>query len=125
MTSPASISASTVQARAAHAGFKPFLTRPQGRQERTARLRCSADSSTDRSKSVRDQIVEKQGVEPASQRGDPKRRIDREDLYTDNWGGDKWKGDKVNVLSIIVVVSILGPVVGLVFAYLTFGKLWG
>ena len=46
-------------------------------------------------------------------------------MYTDNWGGDKWKGDKVNVLSIIVVVSILGPLVGLVFAYLTFGKLWG
>ena len=69
--------------------------------------------------------VEKQGVEPAPQRGDPKRRIDREDLYTDNWGGDKWKGDKVNVLSIIVVVSILGPLVGLAFAYLTFGKLWG
>ena len=67
----------------------------------------------------------KAGEEPKKQRGDPKKRIDREDLYTENWGGDKWKGDKVNVLSIIVAVSIIVPLVGLAFAYLTFGKLWG
>lgn len=54
-----------------------------------------------------------------------KKRIDRADLYTDNWGGDVWKGGKVNVLSIILAVSVLVPLGGLLFAYLTFGTLWG
>ena len=58
-------------------------------------------------------------------RAEAKKRIDRADLYTDNWGGDKWKGSKVNVLSIILAVSILVPLGGLLFAYLTFGTLWG
>lgn len=58
-------------------------------------------------------------------RAEAKKRIDRADLYTDNWGGDKWKGGKVNVLSIILAVSILVPLGGLLFAYLTFGTLWG
>lgn len=58
-------------------------------------------------------------------RAEAKKRIDRADLYTDNWGGDKWKGGKVNVLSIILAVSVLVPLGGLLFAYLTFGTLWG
>ena len=50
---------------------------------------------------------------------------DRKDLYTDNWDGDKYKGNPVNVLSVILVVSVLVPLAGLAFAYFTFGTLWG
>ena len=50
---------------------------------------------------------------------------DRKDLYTDNWDGSEYKGNPVNVLSIIVVVSILTPLAGLAFAYATYGKIWG
>jgi hypothetical protein len=50
---------------------------------------------------------------------------DRKDLYTDNWDGDKYKGNPVNILSVLIVISILVPVAGLVFAFNTYGKLWG
>lgn len=51
--------------------------------------------------------------------------LERKDLYTDNWDGDKYKGGAVNILSVIVVVSVLTPLAGLAFAYLTYGRLWG
>ena len=50
---------------------------------------------------------------------------DRKDLYTDNWDGDKYKGSPVNILTILAAVSILVPVAGLIFAYQTYGVLWG
>lgn len=50
---------------------------------------------------------------------------EREDLYTDNWDGDVYKGSPVNVLSVILAVSILAPLVGLIFALQTYGTLWG
>lgn len=50
---------------------------------------------------------------------------DRKDLYTDNWDGDVYKGSPVNILTILAAVSILVPVAGLVFAYQTYGVLWG
>lgn len=50
---------------------------------------------------------------------------EREDLYTDNWDGDVYKGNPVNVLSVILAVSIIAPLVGLVFALQTYGTLWG
>ena len=50
---------------------------------------------------------------------------EREDLYTDNWDGDVYKGSPVNVLSVILAVSILAPLVGLIFALQTHGTLWG
>jgi hypothetical protein len=50
---------------------------------------------------------------------------DRKDLYTDNWDGDVYKGSPVNILSILIAVSLLVPVAGLVFAYQTYGVLWG
>ncbi|KAL3132937.1 hypothetical protein ABBQ38_006851 [Trebouxia sp. C0009 RCD-2024] len=95
---------------------------------RTLRLRCSAEGkSPDRS--LGDKLVGKYPstvvVAAADTQKEAKKRIDRADLYTDNWGGDVWKGGKVNVLSIILAVSILVPLGGLLFAYLTFGTLWG
>lgn len=50
---------------------------------------------------------------------------DREDLYTDNWDGDVYKGNKVNVLSVLVAISVLAPLVGIIFALQTYGTLWG
>lgn len=50
---------------------------------------------------------------------------DRKDLYTDNWDGSEYKGSPVNILSIILVVSVLTPLAGIIFAYFTYGKLWG
>ena len=50
---------------------------------------------------------------------------ERKDLYTDNWDGDVYKGNPVNVLSVILAISILAPLVGLVFALQTYGTLWG
>jgi hypothetical protein len=50
---------------------------------------------------------------------------DRKDLYTDNWDGSEYKGSKLNVLSVILIVSILTPLFGIIFAYLSYGRLWG
>eukprot|EP00891_Asterochloris_glomerata_P002084 jgi/Astpho2/2084/Aster-00571 len=50
---------------------------------------------------------------------------ERKDLYTDAWAGDKWKGSKFNILSLVVILFLLTPVAGLVFAYVTYGSLWG
>lgn len=50
---------------------------------------------------------------------------DRKDLYTDNWDGDVYKGGSVNVLTVLAAVSILAPIIGLIFAFQTYGTLWG
>jgi len=39
--------------------------------------------------------------------------------------GDSYKGGSVNILTILVAISILTPLAGLIFAYNTFGVLWG
>lgn len=105
----------------ARASFAPFSSRRAVHQlqGRKAQFRCAADSksSEQQSKTARDQIAAKQL--------EARKRKDRADLFTDNWGGDVWKGSKVNVLSIILAVSVLVPLGGLLFAYLTFGTLWG
>ncbi|QDZ18409.1 hypothetical protein HOP50_01g09150 [Chloropicon primus] len=53
------------------------------------------------------------------------RNIDRADLYTDNWAGDTYQGSGVNILTVLVGIGLGVPLVGLVFAYLTWGELWG
>lgn len=50
---------------------------------------------------------------------------ERKDLYSANWDGDKYKGNGVNVLTVIAAISVLTPLLGLIFAYNTFGVLWG
>ncbi|KAI8114137.1 hypothetical protein M9434_002263 [Picochlorum sp. BPE23] len=50
---------------------------------------------------------------------------DREDLYTDNWDGDVYKGNRVNILSVLVAISVLAPLIGIIFALNTYGTLWG
>ena len=57
------------------------------------------------------------------------RKRDREDLYTASrggaWEGSEYVGSSNNVLTWIIVAAVGAPVAGLVFAYLTYGKLWG
>lgn len=50
---------------------------------------------------------------------------DRRDLYTDNWEGDEYKGSAINTLSVLAAISILTPLIGLIFAYFSYGRLWG
>lgn len=50
---------------------------------------------------------------------------ERKDLYTDNWDGSEYKGSSVNVLTVIGAISILAPLIGLIFALQTYGTLWG
>lgn len=50
---------------------------------------------------------------------------ERKDLYTDNWAGAEYQGSPVNTLSVIVVISLLAPLLGIAFAYLSYGKVWG
>ncbi|KXZ44385.1 hypothetical protein GPECTOR_68g356 [Gonium pectorale] len=50
---------------------------------------------------------------------------ERKDLYTDNWDGSEYKGSPFNILTLVGALFILTPVAGLVFAYWSYGTLWG
>lgn len=50
---------------------------------------------------------------------------ERKDLYTDNWDGSEYKGSSFNILTLLAALFFLVPVAGLVFAFLTYGELWG
>lgn len=52
-------------------------------------------------------------------------KVDREDLYTDNWEGDVYVGSRWNVLSVGLALTIAVPVLGIIFALSTRGVLWG
>lgn len=62
----------------------------------------------------------------ASQTKRPKsNNVDRSDLYTDNWDGDVYKGSGVNILTVLIGFTVGVPIIGLIFAYFTFGEYWG
>lgn len=50
---------------------------------------------------------------------------ERKDLYTDNWAGSEYRGSGLNVLTVLLVVSVAVPALGLLFAFKTYGVLWG
>jgi hypothetical protein len=50
---------------------------------------------------------------------------ERKDLITENWDGSVYRGSANNVLTWIIVAAVGAPVAGLIFAYCTYGKLWG
>ena len=52
-------------------------------------------------------------------------RVDRPDLYSDQWEGDKFVGSGWNELTIGLAIAIGVPVIGLIFALSTRGTLWG
>jgi len=50
---------------------------------------------------------------------------DRKDLYSENWDGSEYKGDSRNILTFVGALFILTPLGLLVFAYTSYGTLWG
>ncbi|KAK3268545.1 hypothetical protein CYMTET_22958 [Cymbomonas tetramitiformis] len=73
-------------------------------------------------------LVSKDGEEAAAPTPKPTpaaTKVDREDLYTDNWEGDVYVGSRWNVLSVGLALTIAVPVLGLIFALSTRGVLWG
>lgn len=51
--------------------------------------------------------------------------LERKDLYTANWAGSEYRGSRWNILTLVGALFVLTPVAGLVFAYVTYGTLWG
>ncbi|MEW5314540.1 MAG: hypothetical protein WDW38_006029 [Sanguina aurantia] len=50
---------------------------------------------------------------------------ERKDLYTDNWDGGEYKGSSINILTVLIALSIGVPIAGIIFAFKTYGILWG
>ena len=50
---------------------------------------------------------------------------ERKDLVSENWDGADYRGSNINILTVIVGLFVLVPLIGLVFAYFTWGTLWG
>lgn len=50
---------------------------------------------------------------------------ERKDLYTDNWDGDVYKGAPWNILNLLIILFLAVPLFGLIFAWQTYGTLWG
>jgi len=50
---------------------------------------------------------------------------ERKDLYTENWDGDVYKGSRWNILNLLIILFVAVPLFGLLFAYQTYGTLWG
>lgn len=51
--------------------------------------------------------------------------LERKDLYTDNWAGSEYRGSGVNILTVLIAITVLTPLLGIGFAFATYGKLWG
>lgn len=51
--------------------------------------------------------------------------LERKDLYSDKWAGDQYKGSSFNILTVLAALFVLTPMLGLAFAYFTYGDLWG
>eukprot|EP01024_Parvocaulis_polyphysoides_P047538 TRINITY_DN4505_c2_g1_i2.p1 TRINITY_DN4505_c2_g1~~TRINITY_DN4505_c2_g1_i2.p1 ORF type:complete len:144 (-),score=17.33 TRINITY_DN4505_c2_g1_i2:301-732(-) len=48
-----------------------------------------------------------------------------EQLYSENWEGGEYVGKKWNILTLILALTALVPLAVLIFAYFTYGELWG
>jgi hypothetical protein len=46
-------------------------------------------------------------------------------LPADNWDGSEYKGSSFNILTLLGLLFVLVPVAGLIFAYQSYGVLWG
>ncbi|KAG2444523.1 hypothetical protein HXX76_001270 [Chlamydomonas incerta] len=73
-----------------------------------------------RPRTVREEIEYRKEANRAANNGK-----ERKDLYTDNWDGSEYKGSPFNILTLVGALFILTPVLGLWFAYATYGELWG
>ncbi|KAK9805148.1 hypothetical protein WJX72_001994 [[Myrmecia] bisecta] len=113
-----------------------FQFRP-GHERRSTRLQAKRDADSERSVSYgRDWYKQTRELsQPRTVREELERRRkanleanngrERKDLYTDAWDGDKYKGSRFNILTLLALLFVLTPVAGLAFAYFTYGTLWG
>lgn len=46
-------------------------------------------------------------------------------LHSSNWDGDVYIGGRWNTLSVLYLIFLLTPLAGLVFAWASYGSLWG
>jgi hypothetical protein len=46
-------------------------------------------------------------------------------LNSDAWEGSEYRGSRWNILTLLAALFVLVPVLGLAFAYQTYGVLWG
>jgi len=82
---------------------------------------------------VKEEAAERSAAKdgPFTAAGNPKQlisgtdKVDRPDLYSDQWDGDKYVGSGWNELTVGLAIAIAVPVLGLVFALATKGTLWG
>lgn len=73
-----------------------------------------------RPRTVREEIEYRRQANLAANNG-----LERKDLYTANWAGSEYRGSRWNILTLVGALFVLTPVAGLVFAYVTYGTLWG
>ena len=71
-------------------------------------------------RTVREELQRRREANEAANNGK-----DRKDLYTENWDGSEYKGSPFNILNFIAALFVLVPVLGLAFAYWSYGDLWG
>ncbi|KAK9807283.1 hypothetical protein WJX73_007703 [Symbiochloris irregularis] len=107
----------------------PAGLRPPGPRKQCIRLTAKGSQDQEDLTPYQKKVLERRKQTQAEYEGDPTafvpRRNREKDLYTDQWDGDKWKGSKLNGLTVITVISILAPVIGLLVAYFSYGSLWG
>lgn len=46
-------------------------------------------------------------------------------LVSANWDGDVYRGGRWNVMTLLAAVGLATPLLGLLFAWATYGSLWG
>jgi hypothetical protein len=77
----------------------------------------AATREASRPATVREEIARRKAVNEVTYR-------DRR-LNSDAWEGSEYKGSPFNILTFLAGLFVLVPVVGLAFAYNTYGVLWG
>jgi len=90
---------------------------PQGAAVRYGSDWYAATRESSKPSTMREEIARRRAVNDVAYR-------DRR-LNSDAWEGSEYKGSKVNILTLLVALFVLVPVLGLGFAYNTYGVLWG
>eukprot|EP00468_Gymnochlora_sp_CCMP2014_P010213 CAMPEP_0167754908 /NCGR_PEP_ID=MMETSP0110_2-20121227/8533_1 /TAXON_ID=629695 /ORGANISM="Gymnochlora sp., Strain CCMP2014" /LENGTH=123 /DNA_ID=CAMNT_0007640843 /DNA_START=10 /DNA_END=378 /DNA_ORIENTATION=- len=103
--------------------LSPFLTITPRRP--TFKLAAEDDDWYARTKNPYQGRTESEELE---RRQEANRRVngrrEREDLYSDSWAGDEYRGSSFNILTVLILVSVGAPIIGVTFALATYGKLW-
>lgn len=77
----------------------------------------AATREASRPSTVREDLARRRAVNDVAYR-------DRR-LNSDAWEGSEYKGGRWNILTLLAALFVLVPVLGLAFAFQTYGVLWG